>query len=218
MLTESEARDLARRLLDFAGAGPVGRSQDDPVYKQVTEGRELAGQHFGTSCGELPHWLLYRLGVRSAFINRNEAHGWRPGVNIWNLAGLPLARECQPHDRYLCGDIVFIWEKHDTTDAHAMCVIEHTLPDQVLLVAEYGQPGGKLATHQLRPNVDMASGHPRPALFCGGRALQRWVPLMSVLQYAADHGELALPDLHCLDPRDTDQSELAPESEGSPRT
>lgn len=202
MIGEPEARDAARRLLEYAGAGPVGRTQTDPVYLAVTEGREGLDTHFGTSCGELAHWLLFRLGVRCAFVNRNENHGWREGVNISALAWCPLARECHPNDQYKPGDFVFIWERKDGTDAHAMGVVEHTPGTQVLLVSEYGQPGGHLANHQLRPGADMASGFPRPALFCGGRALQRWLPLMAVLQYASDHGELAEPDLACLEQRD----------------
>lgn len=199
MLPESDTRDMARKLLEFAGAGPVGRPQTDPAYLAITEGREAKGTHYGTSCGELPHWLLFRLGVRSAFINRNEAHGWRPGVNIAALAFAPMVKVCTPGDQYRPGDVVFIWEKPDTTDAHAMCVIEHDTSTQVLLVAEYGQPGGHLATHQLKLGTDMAAGRPRSALFCGGRALQRWVPLTAALAYADAHGELRAPDLACLE-------------------
>lgn len=197
-LSESDYRNTARQLLEWAGAGPVGIAQTSPKYLAVTEGREPLGSHNGTSCGELPHWLLFRLGIRSAFINRNEAHGWKPVINIAALAYSAVAKTCQLTDQYKPGDVVYIWERADTTDAHAMCVIEHDPDTHALLVAEYGQPGGHLATHQLHQGTDMAGGKARPAWFCGQRALQKWVPLMDALSYADARGELVAPDLACL--------------------
>lgn len=198
-LTEAGYRDAARRLLDFAGLGPIGRPQTDPVYLSITEGREGLNTHSGTSCGELGHWLLMRLGIRCAWVNRNENHGWRPGVNISLLAFNPVSKYATLTDQYKPGDLILIWEKPDTTDAHCMAVVDFDPTMLVLTTAEYGQPGGKLATHQLRQGTDMASGKARPALFCGGRALQKWVPLLDALKYADDHSELKEPDLSCLD-------------------
>lgn len=199
LLSEPEYRDTARRLLEWAGGGPEGYPQTSPVYLAVTEGREPLNSHFGTSCGELPHWELFRMGVRSPFINRDEAHGWKPVINIATLAFSVIAKDCQLADQYKPGDLVYIWSKQDTEDAHAMCIIEHDPDTHVIVVAEYGQPGGKLSTHQLHQGTDMASGKARSAWLCGTRALQKWVPLMAALNYADAHGDLVAPEISCLE-------------------
>lgn len=218
MIEESAARDAARRLLEFAGAGPVGRKVDDPVYQAIVEGRDPRIKGY-SGCADAAHWLLFRMGVRSPHVNRDENQGWRPVVNVSDLAyWTGITRDCAPHDRYLPGDAVIIWSKPDTSDSHVMTVIEHDLGSQVLLVCEAGQGLPHpiaLHSHQLRPGADMASGFPRPALFCGGRALQRWLPLMSVLAYANDRGELREPDLTCLEQRDPALD--APTTESEPQ-
>lgn len=197
LLQENAYRDAARELLEWAGQGPVGVPQTSPIYLSVTEGREGLGTHTGTSCAEVAHWELFRLGIRSMFVNRNEAHGWKPGLNVSMLAFASVAQVCQPGDEYKAGDIIIIWERKDTYDAHVMCVIDYEPKTMVLTTCEYGQPGGKLATHQLRTGTDTAGIKPRNALFCGGRALQKWVPLMVALQYADKRGELQPIDLSC---------------------
>jgi hypothetical protein len=215
-LSEAEYRDAARRLLEHAGAGPVGRKLQDPVYQSVVEGRDPK-IHGYSGCADAAHWLLYRLGVRSTHVNRDENHGWKPVVNVselayWQGVVRDAALDCLPK----CGDIVIIWESKTTSDSHVMPVIEYDPATKVLLVCEAGQGAPcpiALHTHQLHQGTDFASGKPRQALFCGGRALQKWIQLMAALGYADSRGELVAPDLSVLDsPRDTDLSELAPES------
>lgn len=198
MLTEPKYRDACRQLLEWSCGGPVGLPQTDPNYLYVTEGREPLHSKYGTSCGELPHWELFRIGIRSKCINRKEAHGYQSGMNIWDLASAPFTKSCSVDDVYQPGDIVYIWSRPDTEDAHAMCVVEYTADRRQITVAEYGQPGGALHVHQLTPGTDSSSGKARPALFCGTRALQRWVPLMAAVTYADSRGELVDPDLACL--------------------
>ncbi|GMA15727.1 DUF2272 domain-containing protein [Deinococcus metallilatus] len=72
----------------------------------------------GTTCGFLPHWLLWRLGCQDReIVNRAEPGGYvyRPGQNIrrlWNLGQLPfvsaLNGELAAGQRPGPGDIVFI--------------------------------------------------------------------------------------------------------------
>ncbi len=198
-LSESEYRALARELLEFAGGGPAGLPQTNPRYLMVTEGREPLHSQFGTSCGELPHWELFRLGVRLAgVINRVEAFGYHSGLNIWRISSAPFTRDCKVDDVYQPGDTVYIWARADTRDAHSMCVIEYDPTELVLTVAEYGQPGAALHTHKLRPGTTATTGKDRPALLCGNRPLQKWVPLMAALEYAEAHGALVEPETSCL--------------------
>lgn len=202
MLTEPEYRDTCRRLLEWSCGGPVGLPQTDPRYLSVTEGREPVHSTYGTSCGELPHWELFRVGVRSKCINRVESHGYQSGMNIWDLASAPFTKICSRDDDYQPGDVVYIWSRADTEDAHAMCVVEYVADKHQMTVAEYGQPGGALHVHQLTEGNDLSSGKSRPALFCGARALQRWIPLMAAIVYADGRGELVDPDIACLDTPD----------------
>jgi hypothetical protein len=85
----SAYRLAASALLTYAVAGHT-RSTSDPVYRAIVEGR--LGLKY-SSCGDLAHWFLYRLGVRAPWINRAEfkppqGHGWRVGLNL-NLLAAP---------------------------------------------------------------------------------------------------------------------------------
>src|SRR5437764_45978 len=99
-LSEDQYRDAARRLLEHAGAGPVGRKLLDPVYQGVVEGRDPK-IHGYSGCADLAHWDLFRLGVRSPHVNRDENQGWKPVVNVGDLAFWQgVARDAQPTDQY----------------------------------------------------------------------------------------------------------------------
>lgn len=186
-LANTEYRVMARNLLEWSGLGPVGRPVGDPGYRLVTECREWPGY---SSCADNGHWLLFRVGIRCLFVNRAENKGWKVGANVSALAFAPVAQVCHHTDRYAAGDIVIIWNRPDTEDAHVMCVVAHE--GDVLTVSEYGQPGGHLATRTLTRNAD---GN----LMCGHRELHRWISLTDAIDYAEKLGELAEPDLSCLD-------------------
>src|ERR1044071_3102756 len=69
---------LAADLLEYACNGHAGRAESDPVYQAVTEGRDIgAMQKDYSSCGDLAHWLFYRIGVRFPWVNRAENGGHR---------------------------------------------------------------------------------------------------------------------------------------------
>jgi hypothetical protein len=145
-LAISEFRDLATLLLRYAVAH--GGSCKDPVYASITEGRDpgLPSNRY-SSCGDLAHWLLMRLGVRSALVNRKEHLGWAVGMNVARLAYAPMARDSSNGDVYAPGDILVIWSKPDATNAHVQCVLEHerasaTSGNGRLLAAEAGQSHG----------------------------------------------------------------------------
>jgi hypothetical protein len=179
------ARAVALLLLEHATNGDAGRSESDPVYVEVTEKRDFGAKY--SSCGDLCHWLHFRLGVRSDYLNRAEHKGWRVAQNISRLAWrCPAARPPKAGERFSAGDVLIVFNQKNGLDAHALVVRDHT-GDEVHS-ADYGQPGGARKTRKL--NVD-----PRGALVLGGRRVQFVLPLFDVLTGAARRGELAPVDI-----------------------
>lgn len=183
-------------LTDAAGPAPGGRLTTDPKYRSVVEGR-IAPKY--SSCGDLAHWLFYRLGVRAPWINRAEfkapaGHGWRVG---WNLAFLTAgpdnaaayaARKLTAVPKLDAGDVFLI---SNVYGGHAICVTAgEDQPDGSRLIhtAEYGQPGGLPKTHIL--TLHAATG----LVFCGGNQVTHIVPLAAALALPG----LDAPDLRGL--------------------
>ncbi|MGC4089091.1 MAG: hypothetical protein QM756_14650 [Polyangiaceae bacterium] len=187
MLLEEHARTFAAEFLNYAcGRWSGGRDENDPVYRVVTESRDVgAAQKSYSSCGDLAHWLLFRMGCRSDFVNRQEHHGYKIGRNISSLAGCSLAEDAKPEDVYQTGDVLIIWSRPDTSDAHVMVVLEHQPPR--LVSAEYGQPGGAVRDRSL-----VKAGQ------VGQRQIQRVLRLMRVLTDAEQHQQLKEPDYTAL--------------------
>lgn len=206
---EPEAIDIAAyrlaacMLLTYAvdGSHRGERVVGDPVYRVVVEGR--IGPKY-SSCGDLAHWMLYRLGVRAPFVNRAEfreylgGHGWRVGLNLNLLVPPPIGTcpvairpsklEAMPDVQ--AGDLLQI---SNVYGGHQVCVSgrEDTLapdgsPVVTLTTAEYGQPGGKQKHHVLQ----LISG----SLFLGANHVVSWLPLPAAL---ALPGRVA-PDLGAL--------------------
>lgn len=180
-------RALAVELVEFACGGAHGRPETDPVYQAVTEGRDrppFPNQY--SSCGDLAHWMLYRLGVRLPMVNRGEHRGWTSGANVARLAYDRTAVFApRPDARYLPGDIGVIWSKHDGTDAHVFVILDDAQPG-ALYVGEYGQPGGKLSTRK----VD----YPEGVLAIGHRKLYSVLRLSEVLDAAEAAKRLEEPE------------------------
>jgi hypothetical protein len=204
---------LAADLVEYACGGAHGRSENDPVYQAVTEGRDAGAiQRRYSSCGDLAHWLLYRLGVRLPFVNRREHRGWTSGVNVSRLAFERIA-EVDPgrRERFLPGDIGIVWSKADATDAHVLVILEDAQPD-ALLVGEYGQPGGHVRARAVSYDGDM--------IRIGARCLHRVLRLARVIDIADEAGALLPPEpteywarrLGLAYPRDTEPAPPAPEA------
>ena len=171
-----ERQKLAALLLDWAcESGTV--AQDSPRYQAVVEGRTHSEY---SSCADLAHWLLFRLGVRLPWVNRNEHLGWRNTVNISRLvthSGFWTGQELD------AGDILIIANNWPMgKDAHAVCVVA-SHGDGWLSTAEYGQPGGALKSRQI------ASGK------WGSRTIRTLMRLADVLDIASEAGMLESPDL-----------------------
>jgi hypothetical protein len=179
---------LAVDLVEYACGGSEGRPETDPVYQAVTEGRDRPPYpNKYSSCGDLAHWLLYRLGVRLPFVNRDEHLGWWSGVNVSRFAfDTPLAIRRPPAtDRCKPGDIGIVWSNPGATDAHVFIFLDDQRPGAVF-VGEYGQPGGRLNTRR----VGVHGGK----LSIGTRALERVLRLDDVIDAADASGFLEPPE------------------------
>lgn len=188
-LSLPEYRTAARRLAELAVNGEKGRPENDPFYQKVTEGRDFGiSQKSYSSCGDLAHWLLYRLGVRCAFVNRKENRGWQSGANVSALAfSAPYE---VPKADFVAepGDILIVWNEPHGYDAHVLVVLEHGAI--AVKSADYGQPGGALKSR----NFSVRGGFP----FLGEKRVQRKISLVKALEHASARGELAAPDLSLL--------------------
>jgi hypothetical protein len=175
-------RALVAPWLEWATRGGAV-SEDDPRYQIVTEHRDVgAMQARYSSCGDLAHWLLYRLGVRLPWINRQEFHGWSVGANVSKLASNPCVQVPTLETKFGAGDVVVIWNHPQGDDAHVIVCAGEMASDGLITTAEYGQPGGRLG-----PRVFKAANGART---CGPRRLQRWLPLAFVLEIAEEQGML----------------------------
>jgi hypothetical protein len=77
-------------LCEYACGYDAGRGKSDPVYREVSEDEHGVPRAHYSSCADLGHWLLWRMGVRDHRVNRNANGGWRPIVNISLLCSLGL--------------------------------------------------------------------------------------------------------------------------------
>ena len=185
MVDIAEYRRYVSLLVHYACGGKDGRAETDPIYQDVTEGRDTGAYRAQySSCGDLAHWLYARLGVRSRWVNRTELGHYRTGMNVSNIAFHPAAVKPAVDALFAPGDVLVVWSRPDTLDSHAIVVMDHQPP--FLYTGEYGQPGGALKTRQ----VSTASGKPR----IGSRTIQRCLPLLSVLETAERLGDLTEPD------------------------
>jgi hypothetical protein len=180
-------RALAAELVEYACKGSTGRLESDAVYQAVVEGRDRPPYpNRYSSCGDLAHWMLYRLGVRLPLVNREEHLGWTSGVNVSRLAFDPLASSDPPDSsRFQAGDIGIIWSNAEATDAHVFVFLDDQQP-QALLVGEYGQPGGRVNTRRV--------GYRGGQLAIGGRRLHRILRLDEVIDAADAAGHLEPPE------------------------
>ena len=168
---------IAVYLVEYACDGRKGRPErGDAVYDAVTEHRDTFSGY--SSCADLAHWMLYRLGIRLGFINRVEHKGWQQQVNLSRLAYCQQARSVNAKTRFSAGDIIIQWNKPTGQDGHVMCVIEDR--DDVVEVAQYGSPGGSIvqSPRTIRGNQQIL-GKKYP------RVVQKHLPLLSLFEAAS---------------------------------
>jgi hypothetical protein len=174
-------------LLDWATKGASDKGGN---YMSVVEGRNWPKY---SSCADLAHWLLYRMGCRQEWINRYEHRtgdlgepGWDDQVNVSRLAFSPPRSVMQtPLPGYMVvepGDVLIVWNHPKGQDAHVMVAASSRRLPGTLRVAEYGQPGGHVA--------DKLTSSREGELFLGAKRIQRWLPLHLVITNAAELGLL----------------------------
>jgi hypothetical protein len=201
----------AIELCRFACNGDSGRGKDDPVYRDVTEGRDGPGplqRREYSSCGDLPHWMLERLGIREKWVNRESLNQYHVGMNIVELGyGCPISHAAPTAADWAGpgpGDICEIWNGAQGQDAHVfVCLGPSDKVDGKLLTANYGAGG---MSEALWPGARLSNSsftHTEVGWYIGTRKLQRiirladYVPLITAqpdLTGAAIDGQ-AITDL-----------------------
>lgn len=182
-------RSAAVALARYAVDDDRGRRTGDPVHDEVTEGRRAAYERAYaagaawarnmpagySSCGDLAHWLLDRLGCRDErVINRTDDAGqipWRAGVNVSRLRWAPWYVSASEHGLPEIGDVIHVMTPGVIGSDHVAVLVEQTSRDQ-WVTADYGQPHGQLRVCQLR---DVSRG-----LQVRGRLLMGWISLALV--------------------------------------
>lgn len=186
--TEEQLRMAVCGLAWYACDGSNGRFVGDPVFEEVTEGRQSAqdkamrenpraGLKPYSACGDLPPWCLYHVGITDeTLINRTDDGGvvpWQVGKNISMVYGHPSfmswerarknGRIPQPGDVLLVRDEwhVGICEEYNKTEGYVS-------------LYEYGQyydgkAAGRKNTHPLRSVGTDAT--------IKGRRLVGWIPI-----------------------------------------
>ena len=142
-----------------------GRLVETPVYKAVVENRQEEAKSSGTfysSCGDLAHWLLYRLGLRTDTVNRKEHKGWEwfgARNNVTRLATDPAARPYKGEQLHT-GDILIVATadplgKLGLGPTHVTVVLDADQAKGKITTGDYGQPGGRMYT---RPYFKASDG------------------------------------------------------------
>lgn len=144
-------RAAAVALDEYACNGDKGRDKRDPVYVEVTEHRDVPPYDHYSSCADRAHWKLWRLGVRSPFVNREsrtpQPGDWHVGVNIselWNASrGSPADH---PDATWMPepGDELLIWNYGN--DAHSLSILSYDHDARMARTANYGTAGMSKAT------------------------------------------------------------------------
>lgn len=199
VMQESEpVRLAALRWCEIAVDSHAGVTVSHPVYRAVTEGRDPGPVY--SSCADLAHWFLFRMGVRSKWINRQEHRGWKTGINVSALAfSCPVARPPKKGELLKRGDVAIIWNQPQGHDAHVFVVDD--FDGDVCRAWDYGQAAvnperwdksmieGKRTIKALRGLTD-------GAWMVGARKLQRVLALPEVMSHCQAAGELAPADDH----------------------
>jgi hypothetical protein len=178
-------------------------STDDPRYKIVTEhrGRDYLAHPPASSCGDLPHFGLEKIGVRLPWVNREARLGnrWRGSwLNINRLVHPPIGacpetKEWTPDADVQGGDVVVVANRWPSgKDAHAVCVLARTVEvgeletSELWSTAEYGNEHGDPANvGGLRYHV-LRSGH-----ILGARRIRVWLSLDRIVRSAYRQGLLS---------------------------
>lgn len=172
--SEFAYRAAACALAWWAVGGSAGARCGDIEHETVTEGRKRTAGVFYSTCGDLPHFILERLGLTARFVNRAaRAGGYVIGRNI---TALTLQRSAHvDNDEAQAGDVLHFVDPATPNSDHVAVLLGRD--DSSLILAEYGQALGS------RFVVGMVDGHARSRAPTGGR--KRWVGTWSLARLLA---------------------------------
>lgn len=191
-----KTRALTLRWCEIAVDSHTGVTVDSPIYRAVTEGRDPGPGY--SSCADLAHWLLFRMGVRSGWINRSEHHGWAAGVNVSRLAFGAVSRKPNGLRPLLRGDIGIIWNHSQGLDAHVFVCDDWDGVARRCHAWDYGQAALKPESwtrYMLEGSRTVKALATIPEGWrVGSRQLQRVVPLLETIEHCRSRGELVEPD------------------------
>jgi len=167
-------------LVEYAcGISSEGRDKDDPVYQQVVEGRDVAPFRARySSCGDLAHWLLERLGLDEPWVNRASLGHYHVGANVSDLSGCPIHLVPSGADWAPApGDILEIWNTPGGSDAHVCVYLGPGSADGKARIGNYGAGGMNAAAWPGSNISDSALTFIDSAWILGHRKVQRQIRL-----------------------------------------
>lgn len=194
-------RKIAVAWLEHWCGWPPGEEirKTDPRYIDCTEGRDRtpAQQRRYSSCADLAHGMLFRVGVRLSWLNRAEHREFVYGPNVSRL----VKHAAEWDGRQLEGGDVLVIANHwpSGKDAHVVCIVDEDV-DGWLATAQYGASGmrvggigGRLRTYDAWDRTHI-----------GIRRVRVVLPFEAVLREAATQGLLAdpvhPPETHAVTP------------------
>lgn len=192
--TEEHYRDVSRDLYEWSTYGDAGVTEKSDRFKLVTEGRDKGPDY--SCCADLGHWGLWRVGIRSPYLNREErteAPGdWKDQVNVWRLYSSPDARTKPLNVTPKCGDIWLI----GSTPKNWHVLVCDRIENDVLHSWEYGQAA--LREPAWKPNSIEGCRREREIVQVNGqwcfkkdpRRLLAYINLWDALRGAQARGEL----------------------------
>ncbi len=131
--SEDALRVEAVRIARYACDGDTGRLYGDPVFEEVTEGRQKWKGY--SACGDLPHYVLRELGFRDErVLNREDDDGvvpWKIGANLSRLVFNSLG--------------VFVWASGSKRPKPGD-VLYMSKPEHVAILEDLDEPAGTIIT------------------------------------------------------------------------
>jgi len=179
-------REASVAITRHATNGVAGRSMGDPIFEEVTEGRQKNAGY--SACGDLCHYDLECLGLRDeSILNRTDDAGqvpWKVGVNVSRLvyaSKVLVWASKAPLDRPNRGDIVWVQSPDH------VCVLTYwedeidevtgVLTGQAY-VCEYG--GWTAERGYFGCENQHALGGKRGSIRFGARVLMGWLPIRAL--------------------------------------
>jgi hypothetical protein len=183
--TETALREYVEQLMSYY----VPSTWEDQAMVEITQGRAQAARktnNFFSTCGELCHWVLERIGYRGPVLNRtiNEPKckkKWKDQLNIGRLYFTAMKKgvfvRSKPGITPNMGDLVFIYQalpKGKMKREHVLVFKEQFIKDGQLYWRSWdaGQ-GGRITQKSRICERKVKTGKYHTTL--GGRRVAGWV-------------------------------------------